>query len=421
MGENDMLSQDEINALLNGLGSDETESEAKPEESVDVTADAAESNESVESASGSGIDQNILDGMHKDTLGEIGNISMGSAATTLSMLLNQKVQITTPTVSITNLHEVKNEYPIPCLLVDVKYTQGLTGSNILMIDMKDAAIIADLMMGGDGSNYSEELSEIHLSAVSEAMNQMMGSTATSISGMFGKKIDISPPYVKSIDLSDEKFDFVSDLDENAPLAKVSFKMEIGTLINSNIMQLIPIEFAKEMVNNLLNGMNSNEAIPEIEDEIINEPAPAVSSAPPAPEPQPVQPNPTPVQPVQQPVMQQPVMMPPPVQPQQPVNVQPAQFAPLTAVQPQEIPVNMGLLMDVPLQATVELGRTKMPIKEILDLGVGSIIELDKLAGEPVDLVVNGKLIAKGEVVVIDENFGLRITDILSTSERVSTF
>lgn len=423
MGENDMLSQDEINALLNGLGSDETESEAKPEESVDVTADAAESNESVESASDSGIDQNIIDDMHKDTLGEIGNISMGSAATTLSMLLNQKVQITTPTVSITNLHEVKNEYPIPCLLVDVKYTQGLTGSNILMIDMKDAAIIADLMMGGDGSNYSEELSEIHLSAVSEAMNQMMGSTATSISGMFGKKIDISPPYVKSIDLSDEKFDFVSDLDENAPLAKVSFKMEIGTLINSNIMQLIPIEFAKEMVNNLLNGMNSNEAIPEIEEDVIPEPAPAVSPSPAAPEPQPVpvQPNPTPVQPIQQPVMQQPVMMPPPVQPQQPVNVQPAQFAPLTAVQPQEIPVNMGLLMDVPLQATVELGRTKMPIKEILDLGVGSIIELDKLAGEPVDLVVNGKLIAKGEVVVIDENFGLRITDILSTSERVSTF
>ena len=427
MGENDMLSQDEINALLNGLGSDETENEANNAENnadnADLTAEAAESNASTAADSGNEIDQNILDGMHKDTLGEIGNISMGSAATTLSMLLNQKVQITTPTVSITNLHEVKNEYPIPCLLVDVKYTQGLTGSNILMIDMKDAAIIADLMMGGDGSNYSEELSEIHLSAVSEAMNQMMGSTATSISGMFGKKIDISPPYVKSIDLSDEKFDFVSDLDENAPLAKVSFKMEIGTLINSNIMQLIPIDFAKEMVNNLLNGMNSNETVPEIEEDVIPEPAPAVSPPPAAPEPQPVpvQPNPTPVQPIQQPVMQQPVMMPPPVQPQQPVNVQPAQFAPLTAVQPQEIPVNMGLLMDVPLQATVELGRTKMPIKEILDLGVGSIIELDKLAGEPVDLVVNGKLIAKGEVVVIDENFGLRITDILSTSERVSTF
>lgn len=405
MGENDMLSQDEISALLNGLGSDETESEAKTEGNTDLTADSAGADDSVGDNSGSVIDQDIIDNVHKDTLGEIGNISMGSAATTLSMLLNQKVQITTPTVSITNLAEVKKEYPVPCLLIDVKYTQGLVGSNILMINMKDASIIADLMMGGDGSNVSDELNEIHLSAVSEAMNQMMGSTATSISGMFGKKIDISPPYLKSVDLADSEFDFVSNLDLQAPLAKVSFKMEIGTLINSNIMQLIPIDFAKEMVNNLLNGINNNK--PEIEDEIINE-----SAAPSASEPQPVQ---------KPPVMQQPIMQQTPVQPQQPINVQSAQFAPLTAVQPQEIPVNIGLLMDVPLQATVELGRTKMPIKEILDLGVGSIIELDKLAGEPVDLVVNGKLIAKGEVVVIDENFGLRITDILSTNERVSAF
>lgn len=405
MGENDMLSQDEISALLNGLGSDETESEAKTEGNTDLTADSAGADDSVGDNSGSVIDQDIIDNVHKDTLGEIGNISMGSAATTLSMLLNQKVQITTPTVSITNLAEVKKEYPVPCLLIDVKYTQGLVGSNILMINLKDASIIADLMMGGDGSNVSDELNEIHLSAVSEAMNQMMGSTATSISGMFGKKIDISPPYLKSVDLADSEFDFVSNLDLQAPLAKVSFKMEIGTLINSNIMQLIPIDFAKEMVNNLLNGINNNK--PEIEDEIINE-----SAAPSASEPQPVQ---------KPPVMQQPIMQQTPVQPQQPINVQSAQFAPLTAVQPQEIPVNIGLLMDVPLQATVELGRTKMPIKEILDLGVGSIIELDKLAGEPVDLVVNGKLIAKGEVVVIDENFGLRITDILSTNERVSAF
>lgn len=348
-----------------------------------------------------------LSDMERDALGEIGNISMGSAATSLSVLLGRRVSITTPKVTVSSLSEIKNEYPLPYLVIEVGYTHGIMGTNLLAMRDHDALIIADLMMGNDGTNPPTDLSELYMSAVGEAMNQMMGSVATSMSTVFKKKIDISPPVVSLVDFaSNPKVTNMAADDEH--IVRVSFRMEVEDLIDSEIMQILPINVAKDMVQNLMTAVEEPSA----------KTAPSPQPAPQAPAAMPVaQP---PVQ-QQQPAVayaQQAVAAPAP-RPQQNVNVQPVQFAPLQ--QPNLVmgDTNINLILDVPLQVTVELGRTRKLIREILELTPGSVLELDKLAGEPVDILANGKLIAKGEVVVIDENFGVRITDIVSPIERAA--
>lgn len=345
---------------------------------------------------------NISD-MEKDALGEIGNISMGSAATTLSVLLGRRVSITTPRVSVATLKEIQNKYPLPYLVIEVGYTQGIVGTNLLAMREQDALIIADLMMGGDGTNPPTQLNELYMSAVGEAMNQMMGSVATSMSTVFRKKIDISPPNVNLVDFAtDNSITNAVPADEH--IVKVAFRMEVEDLIDSEIMQILPINISKDMVENLMTAVQE----------------PATSAAKPA-----SKVSAPPQQAKEQPstaYAQQAAATVTPMQkkPVQNVAVQPVQFAPLA---PTMIPVsdtNINLIMDVPLQVTVELGRTKKLIREILELAPGSVVELDKLAGEAVDILVNGKLIAKGEVVVIDENFGVRITDIVSPLERATS-
>lgn len=420
----DGISQEEIDALLNGgsLGASEPAPAA-----AEPGGGAAKP------------DQTLLTDMEKDTLGEIGNISMGSAATTMSVLLGHKVSITTPRVSLYTLSRIKEDYPVPYLVVEVGCTVGISGANVLAIQAEDAKIIADLMMGGNGQNPEPELTEIHMSAVAEAMNQMMGSVATSLSSLFNKKVDISPPHVNMIDLgSEEKITEMMDPDET--VVKISFSMEVEGLINSEIMQVLPIPIAKEMVDSLMGS--SQEAPPPPAPEpppaaaapppaAAAPPPPAMAPAPAAPAPQ-AAPVMAPQQPVmqpqmmpQQPMMQQPMMMaPPPMYGQSHiatgVPAAQAQFMPLSTTPVQVNEANIGLILDVPLQVTVELGRAKKTIKEILELSSGSIVELDKLAGEPVDIFVNGKFLAKGEVVVIDENFGVRITDIVSPAERAAS-
>lgn len=347
-----------------------------------------------------------LSDMEKDAIGEIGNISMGSAATTLSILLGRRVSITTPRVSLTTLREIQGQYPLPYLVIEVGYTQGILGTNLLAIREMDALIIADLMMGGDGTNPPTELNnEMYMSAVGEAMNQMMGSVATSMSTVFKKKIDISPPRVNLVDFAEDT-GVTNTVSFEDSIVKVAFRMEVENLIDSEIMQILPIDVAKEMVENLLSAVQ-----------------------PAAQAPAPVQQSSEPIVPPNSPSSNtnnntgytpQVAASAPKKQPQvQNVAVQPVQFAPL---QQSTVPLgdtNIGLIMDVPLQVTVELGRTRKLIRDILELSPGSVVELDKLAGEPVDILVNGKLIAKGEVVVIDENFGVRITDIVSPLERAS--
>ena len=404
----DMISQEEIDALLNGGGIPAADGDAAP-------AGESEAAESPDSSSSQFED--VLSDIEKDALGEIGNISMGSAATTLSVLLGHKVNITTPSVSVATMSIIQEQYPMPYLIVEVGYTIGIEGNNVLAIQASDAAIIADLMMGGDGTSPDTEINEIAMSAVGESMNQMMGTVATSLSTMFNKKIDISPPKVNLIDFASQ--DKVTELvGADEPVVRTSFRMEVDGLIDSEIMQILPVPVAKEMVEALTGG-TAEEPAPA-----PAPPAPAPATAAPVPPPAPMPAAPA----MAAPAMTAPVMAAPPVggygMPMQPhvatnVPVQSAQFTPLNTQPVQVNDANIGLILDVPLSVTVELGRTKKSIKDILELTNGSIVELEKLAGEPVDIQVNGKFLAKGEVVVIDENFGVRITEIASPAERAA--
>ena len=367
-----------------------------------------------------------LTDIERDAIGEISNISMGTAATTLFSLVNRKVEISTPVVSYATWDDLADAYEKPCVFIRIAYTVGLDGSNILVLKENDVKIITDLMMGGDGTNTDGELGELHLSAISEAMNQMMGSAATSLSSMLNKTIDISPPMADLIDLKENIDESAIDEFLSSEFVRITFRMEIGDLVDSEIMQLYPVSFAKEMCEGVTRTM-------EMDTKSVKEPAPAPAA--PAPAPAPV---PAPVdnsmsqmmgqqmmgQPMMgQPMMGQPMMGQPmmaqPMMPQvmgQTVNVQPAQFGsfvnvPVGVYQPE----NINLIMDVPLEVTVELGRTSKSISDILDFGPGKIIELNRIAGEPIDVLVNGKYVAKGEVVVIEESFGVRITEIVNSS------
>ena len=377
-----MLSQEEINALLNDTGKNDV------------------------------ADEEMLTDDQMDAIGEIANISMGTAATTLFSLVNHKVEISTPVVSFATWEDVVNNYERPCVFIRIAYTMGLDGSNILVLKEKDVKVITDLMMGGDGRNTDGELGELHLSAISEAMNQMMGSAATSLSSMLNKKIDISPPIADLIDLQENVDEASIDKFLAGRFVKISFKMEIGDLVDSEIMQLYPFSFAREMCEGVSRNM-------EMESEsLMNEgetkAAPTQTQPVQAAQATAQQPNMGAAQMMNQQMTAQPTSY-----AQQPVNVQPAQFQPFTAGNVGNYnPENIGLIMDVPLQVTVELGRTTKSISDILDFSPGKIIELDKLAGEPIDILVNGKNVAKGEVVVIEESFGVRITEIINNGRPI---
>lgn len=416
-----MLSQDEINALLNGMdlsdsGKDEPEQKSDP----------------------APIDESLLTDVEKDAIGEVANISMGSSATTLYSLVNRKVNITTPVVTLANWNTVLGDYEKPCVFIQIKYTKGLDGTNILVLKEHDVKVITDLMMGGDGTNTDGELGEMHLSAISEAMNQMMGSASTSLSTMLGKLIDISPPEASLLDLT--AYHDGKDISPflGGTFVKIAFRMQVDDLVDSTIMQLYPIEFAKTIVETFMNH--------QLEEDAANQEAakPAQPEAPAAQQPaaaaqpmmgQPMAGQPMMAQPMMgQPMMGQPMMNPmygaapmmgmqgaqptmfaPPqaATPQQNVNIQPAQFQTFGGnFNPTVSQENIGLIMDVPLEVTVELGRTTKSIAEILDFAPGTIIELDRIAGEPIDVLVNGKFVAKGEVVVIEESFGIRVTEII---------
>lgn len=451
-----MLSQDEINALLSGMSDGTIDPDEAQAEAADAAPVLNTEPSSFENTAAVSEADALLTDTEKDAIGEIANISMGSAATTLYSLVNRKVNITTPVVSLEQWEEMIGGYERPCVFIQIKYTAGLDGHNILILKEHDVKIITDLMMGGDGTNTEGDLSEIHLSAISEAMNQMMGASATSLATMLGRMVDISPPEATLVDLTT-----INAGEEIAPFlggtfVKIEFRMQIEDLIDSTIMQLYPCDFARYLCNAFINGgetpaPDSGSAAPE--------PAPA------APEPVPAAPGPmsgadmgmqggmasmqgmagatpnmgAPMQgmPGMQPDMgmagmyapygmpaqgygMPPYGMPPygmpPMQPAgqpAPINIQPAQFQSFTGgMPPANAPANIDMIMDVALQVTVELGRTKKSISEVLEFAPGTIIELDKVAGEPVEVFVNGKLVAKGEVVVIEESFGVRITEII---------
>jgi len=379
----DMLSQEEIDALLSGA-------------STELESDKYE-----------------LSSQEKDALGEIGNISMGTSATTLFNLLNQKVTITTPVVTVTTWDDLSKDYHEQLVGVRVLYTVGLEGYNMLVIKEKDVKVITDLMMGGEGIVTDEELSELHFSAISEAMNQMVGSAATSMSSLFNKRIDISPP--QSFKLNFDNEEPPDDFKNQDQIIKIAFKMEVGDLIDSEIMQLLPIDFAKDIVKNLLDSGNDAEIVDVQPTSVAAVKTGSKSS---------YDANDTSKNDLNQELLmeddygmeeEEEVVAP---RNKRNVNVKPAKFQSFDEGKILLEKKNISMIMDVPLQVTVELGRTNKMIRDILEFGSGSIIELDKLAGEPVDILVNGKIIAKGEVVVIDESFGVRITDIIKPSKRL---
>ena len=469
-----MLSQDEINALLSGM---DLSGDTAPEIPEDMSG-MEESSSTRPEAFLSGVapttveEDNYLTDVEKDAIGEVANISMGSSATTLYSLVNRKVNITTPVVTLATWNNLLEQYEKPCVFIQIKYTQGLDGTNILVLKEHDVKVITDLMMGGDGSNTEGEIGDLHLSAISEAMNQMMGSAATSLSTMLKTVIDISPPESSLLDLTK-----VRTGDQIAPFlggifVKISFRMQIDDFVDSNIMQLYPIEFAKKLVDSFISTqMGELENYTHEEPEPIPQPADTMNMNPtmgsqdsssagmgqmnmnsqmpgmgmpqmgmdsmvgnmgmPQMFTDPMMGNMGMPQMGMNPMMSgmgmsqmgmNPMMsgmgmpqmgMNPQMGMPQSINVQPAQFQnfseTVNTVAGQE---NIGLIMDVPLEVTVELGRTNKSISEILNFAPGTIIELDRIAGEPIDVLVNGKFVAKGEVVVIEESFGVRVTEII---------
>lgn len=427
-----MLSQDEINALLNGIDNGSIDlNDLQASDQPALSADPFEPAAAVSD------DEAIISEVERDAIGEIANISMGSAATTLYSLVNRKVNITTPVVTQARWENVIEVYERPCVFIQIKYTAGLDGHNILILKESDVKVITDLMMGGDGTATDGELGELHLSAISEAMNQMMGASATSLATMLGKMIDISPPESSLIDLTSVKSG--SDIAPflGGAFVKIAFRMQIDELVDSTIMQLYPADFARYLCSTFL-GTAEPEPVPEIPTPAPMPTPTPVMDIPPAPAmdmsamPQmqmpmgdmglagmgmPMQNMPMQGMPMQGMPMQSMPMagmgMPMPSMPMQNMNIQPAQFQNFSgAFDGMASSANIDLIMDVPLEVTVELGRTKKAISEVLDFAPGTIIELDKIAGEPVDVLVNGKLVAKGEVVVIEESFGVRVTEII---------
>lgn len=486
-----MLSQDEINALLQGMDLSDTAdgSDAAASKSESSTADNNDNGYVTDTKPTIG-DGEVLTDVEKDAIGEVANISMGSSTTTLYSLVNRKVNITTPVVTLATWKTLLDSYEKPCVFIQIKYTQGLDGTNILVLKEHDVKVITDLMMGGDGTNTDGELGELHLSAISEAMNQMMGSAATSLSTLLQTVIDISPPESSLFDLTE-----VKDGKEISPFlggtfVKIAFRMQIDDLVDSTIMQLYPIDFAKKLVETFINTQMSSldgtaEEQPTQVKDSASEQNMQGSAAMAGTTDHMTQPgmdsmgqqgsmnmngmnqmgmnpmgnmgmnqmgstpmgmngmnqmggmnmsqmgmnqmgmnqmgnmngmNPmgnTPMGMNGMGMMNQMGMMGMPGQNVQNVNVQPAQFQSFsndnTGMTGQE---NIGLIKDVPLEVTVELGRTTKSISDILDFSPGTIIELDRIAGEPIDVLVNGKFVAKGEVVVIEESFGVRITEII---------
>ncbi len=436
----------------------------------------------------------VVDGfgeVEKDAVGEIMNITMGSAATAVSNMLSAKVWITTPTVEVVRTGELEFPQLEPSIMVRIKYIAGVSGQNVLILKQDDVQLILNQLMGLPLEVTDDFVfDEMNISAVSEVMNQMMGSSATALSELINTPVDISTP--EAIVQADEGKTSAQmalyDIAEEDYVVTVKFDLTIDGVIKSEFFSILTIELAKEMADKMMQGYTS--AAMDLLDASFEEeaadtsgssssssgsgvmsqeeiaamlagmdtqaPAPTPAAAPaqpapPAPQQQPQQQVAQAAPVTQQPYPQQmpqgmppqgypaydPNMMgqnpymqqgygqyPPPQygypqgQPQNQANIQPVQLQSFSGYSntniSQEQNDNLKLLMGVPLDVSVEIGSTTKKVKEILDFTQGTIIELERQAGAPVDIVVNGNLVAKGDVVVIDDNFAVRITEIMKS-------
>ncbi len=413
----DAENEDILNSLVEGVNdaADHAEQAAEAAEAAEVT-EATEADASTEPGfdaptvvlpDDNTVEYNVSDYLNEvevDLLGEIGNICMGSVATTMYTLLDRRTNITTPKVEIFAISDVIKAYRVPFIMVDVEYVKGIAGKNLLMLKESDAMLITDILMGGEGVVDAEtELTELHMSAINEIMNQMIASSATALSKILGEVVDISPPNATYVGLDSDVGQFLTDIEM---VIKISFDMEIEGLLKSQLLQIMPYKVGLDLAEKFM------------EAERLAAEAAAASTPPPPPAPAAPSAAPAPAAapsaaPAPAPAPAAAAAAPPPRATAPPVDVHPANYASFDVAANQLYPDDggLGLVSDIPLQVSVELGKTQKTISEILEFGIGTIVVLDKIAGEHVDIMVNGKLIASGEVVVIDENYGVRITDL----------
>ena len=309
-----------------------------------------------------------------DVLGEIANIFMGSAATALSILLGKKTVITAPRVVLATPEKIWNKYPQDFLTVNVVYESGLKGNNVFVLHKHDVEVFVDLMLRGNET----ELNDSHLEVINQAMEKMMDASAIALTQLLDLPIKMSAPVLNFTPLKKELL-FSENADE--PVVKIAFDLKVNGLLDSEMLQILPLPFAKQLVDKVL---KIKELKQEVSDSLkLNSENKLTNTGDKQVE----------ISPVELPCFSEENKV-----------VQSA--------------ANLDLIMDISLELSVELGKTKKQIKEILELTNGSLVELNKLAGEPVDILVNGNHLAKGEVVVIDENFGVRVTEIVSPTERI---
>ena len=379
-----------------------------------------------------------------DAVGEILNISMGSAATAVSELLNAKVWITTPQVSVVKAADLNYDRLEPAICVKIVYVSGISGQNMMVLKQDDVQLILNQLMGNPLVVSPDfEFDEMNISAVSEVMNQMMGASATALSDLLGISVDISTPTPYLIEQTN--FCQLAELDPDETIVAVTFNLSVDGVMNSEFMSVMSVDLAKSLSDKMIEKFHGDEA--EAQPDKQPAPAPAAQPAPaapqsaPAPAPQPAAPapQPDPAQGMAQPQQPAPGAYPYPPQgqpaypgygyqnhyaaygayppPVPPVNIQNAQLHQFDAMDfglPTDQQDNLKLLMGVPLEISVEIGTAKRKVKDILEFTQGTIIELERQAGAPVDVVVNGNLIARGDVVVIDDNFAVRITEIVKS-------
>ncbi|HAG11570.1 MAG TPA: flagellar motor switch phosphatase FliY [Desulfotomaculum sp.] len=354
---NSILNQDEIDALLGDQNSRQNEDP--------LTEDLTE--------------------QEKDALGEIGNISLGAAATALSQLFNQKVNITSPRITICRAEELRNFFVTPCLAVDIEFIEGLSGFNVLVLKQSDAVIMTDLMMGGEGKrtlSEDEPMSEMEISAAAEAMNQMIGTAATSMADLFGFAVNISPPRTEF--LEENSFSEVLNRSQGK-MVVIYFRLIIGNILDTKFVQVMEINTAKKQASILYKKYNQEDTEEDIHNEELSEQV---------------------EEDLQEGQQEELFILAEEMKKSVPNSTQAG------------IKKRMDLILDIPLKVTVVLGTAKRPIKDVLSITPGSIVELASLVDEPVEVLVNETLVAKGEVVVVDENFGVRITNIISPEERI---
>lgn len=367
-------------------------------------------------------DENVLSSMEIDAIGEILNISLGSSATSVSELLGQTVNITTPEVKVMKPSEFDIKTYEPAIGVEINYVEGLTGKNILILKESDVKVIVGLLLQTDFSDHEFVMDEMNIGAICEVMNQMMGAASTALSQFLNRSINISPP--SSFAISNSEQFKKKYFDDAANITAVYFNLMIGDMVNSQFINVMPIPLAKELISNF--GLN-----PE-DDTAAAEAAPveAVPAAAPEPKPTaaaqdsavtpiaaaaPVPPSAAVSVPRQTPAAQQLSEQPPAVSATVSRAVYPSFDTEEVKLSKGETN-NLNMIMSVPLEITVEIGRTTKKIKEILDFSAGTIVELDKQAGSQVDVYVNGKAIAKGNVVVVDDYYGVRITEVINSNE-----